>query len=203
MPTESLDRPPGMMVGSGSIMKSLLASLLGLFALAGCEHGKGGGMVPTDGGSGVTCGGFAGTTCLPTEWCDFGRNDCGSSDGTGTCKPRPVACDDSFDPVCGCDGTVHSNECDAQAAGFDLSVIGSCRIEPGAFQCGERQCDLDTEYCQVVGNDVGNQPDSFSCVPLPVGCGVAASCACLAGEPCGGFCDGDAASGLTALCPGG
>jgi hypothetical protein len=172
--------------------------------LAACEHGKGGGLPPTDGGgSGAQCGGFGGGGCAADEWCDFGRNDCGGSDGSGTCKSRPIACDDSFDPVCGCDGVVHSNECDAQAVGVDVSAVGSCPAEPGFFNCGQRQCDLSTQYCQRSGSDIGGEPDGFACIELPGTCGVTPNCDCLAEEPCGTECDGASATGFTVTCFGG
>ncbi len=182
-------------------MKWLVLGLL--IALPACEHGKGGGMVNPDGGSGAACGGFAGTQCAADEWCDFSRDDCGASDGTGTCKPRPLACDDSFNPVCGCDGIVHSNPCDGQAAGADVSTVGGCPVEAGFFACGSRQCNLGTQYCQRANSDIGGEPDSFACIEQPGGCSVQPDCDCLANEPCGTECSGDAASGFTVICFGG
>jgi hypothetical protein len=173
-----------------------------LIALPACEHGKGGGIVTRDGGGSV-CGGLGGDGCAADEWCDFSRDDCGASDGTGICRPRPVACDDSFDPVCGCDGVVHSNPCDGQAVGADISVIGGCPVELGFFACGSRQCNLDTQYCQRTGSDIGGEPDGFACMEQPGTCGALATCACLANEPCGTECSGDDATGLTVICFGG
>ncbi len=175
-----------------------------LVVASACEHGKGGGGVFPDGGSGAICGGLAGAQCSVDEWCDFPRDDCGGTDDTGTCKRRPTSCDDSFDPVCGCDGVVHSNPCDAQAVGSDVSVIGSCPSDPGFFSCGAKQCQIDGQYCQRVGSDIGGEPDSFQCNPLPAGCSsVGADCTCLAGEPCGDQCSGDVATGFTVICFGG
>src|SRR5215203_3265144 len=99
--------------------------VLGLMMTA-CEHGKGGGMVPLDGGSGVVCGGLAGASCAADEWCDFPQDDCGG----------------------------------------DVSAVGSCRLEPGFFQCGTKQCLIDAELCQHSLSDTGG-PDSFACSPLP------------------------------------
>jgi len=172
--------------------------------LVACEHGKGGGMVPPDaGGPGATCGGFAGTRCVVGEFCDFGPNTCGGTDETGTCRPQPTACPDVVDPVCGCDGQIHGNECEANASGFDVNATGSCAVDPGEFACGFRVCSLATSYCQRAASDVGGEPDGFSCIPLPIGCGSTPSCACLTSEPCGSLCSGDAANGLELLCPGG
>ena len=178
--------------------------LIGLtLALVACEHGKGGGMFNPDGGSGTVCGGFAGTQCPADEWCDFPRDDCGGTDDTGICKPRPIACDDRFDPVCGCDGVVHSNACDGQAVGADINVFGGCPTETGFFGCGARQCEIATEFCRRVGSDIGGEPDSFSCEPLPVGCTSASDCTCLANDACGTQCSGDGATGFTVTCFGG
>ncbi len=185
-------------------MTRILWLVLGL-TLTGCtEHGSGGGAL-TDGGggSGRACGGFAGTNCPPGEFCDFGRNSCGRSDEGGTCRARPGGCPDLFSPVCGCDGNVHSNECDAQAIGVDVDASGACPLMVGQFTCGFRACSVMTEYCQRGVSDVGNEPDSFTCMDRPNGCNAAGSCACLSGEPCGSLCEGSAAEGMTLTCPGG
>lgn len=176
------------------------ACLVGV--LVACNERGMGGMFPTDGGggSGRACGGFAGTSCSSNEFCDFGRNSCGATDEQGTCRTRPTACDDLFAPVCGCDGVTHSNECDANAAGTDVSALGSCPVPAGQFRCGFRTCDLSAEYCQRGVSDIGGEPDTFECMPLPASC---TSCGCLMQEPCGDFCDGAAGMGFTLTCPGG
>lgn len=176
--------------------------VLGL-VFGGCvEHGSGGPR--PDGGSGRLCGGFGGGVCAATEFCDFGRNTCGASDEAGTCRPRPTACTDEVAPVCGCDQLVHSNACDANAVGADVNAVGGCPVPSGGFACGFRLCVTANEYCQRGVSDIGGEPDTFTCKPLPGACGVGgASCTCLAGEPCGSFCAGSAASGVTLTCPGG
>jgi hypothetical protein len=175
-----------------------------LFVL-GCGGGKGGGTV-TDGGpgSGIDCGGFAGVQCPANEWCDFGRNDCGGTDGTGTCRARPTSCDDRFDPVCGCDNQVHANECDAQAAGQDLNAFGSCPLDTDRFACGFRACLVGFEFCHVFGNDIGGEPDGFTCTGLPA-CAGLSDCDCLRSEgiACAEQCEGSPATGLTVTCLGG
>lgn len=155
-------------------------------------------------GSGKLCGGFGGGLCGPDEFCDFARNGCGAADEAGTCQPRPFGCPDTvFEPTCGCDGTVYGSACDAAAAGTDVNANGTCKLEPGAFACGFTQCNLMTEYCQRAASDIGNEPDSFRCMPLPACPSQFPTCSCLANEPCGFQCAGDAATGLTLTCPGG
>jgi hypothetical protein len=171
--------------------------------LTGCpEHGSGGPRPPDGGGSLRPCGGFAGASCAAGEFCDFGRNSCGATDEQGTCRARPSGCDDLFAPVCGCDNLVHSNECDAQAAGVDVNASGSCPVPAGQFACGFRTCQTTSEYCQRGVSDVGNEPDTFTCKPLPGSCGTP-NCSCVVAEPCGSFCTNGSAGGLIVTCPGG
>src|SRR5262245_61348643 len=94
---------------------------------------------------GATCGGFAGTQCAADEYCDYPRKDCGIADGAGTCKPRPEVCPDISSPACACNGKIYASECDAAAAGFDLSAGGTCQPRAGDFNCGYRFCDLTME----------------------------------------------------------
>ncbi len=177
--------------------------LVAVFMVAGCpEHGKGGGG-GGDGGTGRACGGFAGARCAATEFCDFGRNTCGATDEQGTCRPRPGGCGDIFAPVCGCDNVVHGNECDANAAGVDVNANGSCPIPSGQFACGFRTCTTSEQYCERGVSDIGGEPDTFTCKPLPAACGAVASCSCMTAEPCGSFCAGGGATGITLTCPGG
>jgi hypothetical protein len=176
-----------------------------LAMLVACEHGKGGGMFPiTDGGgSGMSCNLLDPSVCPPDEFCDFAANTCGNSGESGTCRTRPNGCSDFFEPTCGCDGVVHSNPCDANAAGTDTNDVGGCEVPPGQFSCGHTFCDPNTQYCQRSTSDIGGEPSGFQCNQLPVGCTLASDCDCLAGEPCGSLCDGTASGGFEVTCPGG
>jgi hypothetical protein len=147
------------------------------------------------------CGGFANLPCGPEQFCDFRANGCGAADETGTCIDRPRACDDNLDPVCGCDGVVHGNDCDAAASGTDINAAGGCPVEPGQRACGFRICDISATYCQHATSDVGGEPDGFACNAFP-DCAVH-DCACLATESCGGACEGDTTNGFTLTCFGG
>ena len=174
--------------------------LLLIVAICACnEHGKGGGMIPSD-ADGRICGGFGGDSqCLPTEFCDFPSNDCGGTDGTGICHPRPTTCSDMVgQSTCGCDNQIHGSICDTEASGVDLNRFG-CPLAQGAFNCGWLQCNLATSYCR---HDI-RMGESFACIPMPNVCsGTSSMCSCLAAETCGQFCSGSGSMGMTLSCPG-
>ncbi len=80
----------------------------------------------------TACGGFLGSTCGPSEWCDYtdSTTPCGFADGSGLCQPRPVACPRIYTPVCGCDGNTYENECVAHLNGQDIQSRGTCDAPP-------------------------------------------------------------------------
>ncbi len=184
-----------------SLLSAALASLV--ISLAACGGGDAGSGGPDGGGSGAACGGFAGLTCGATEYCDYGANTCGAADEQGTCQARPTSCNDIYQPVCGCDGVVHGNACDAASAGSDVSDWeGSCTAPLDTFACGHRFCAAGTEYCQVFGSDIGGEPSGYECLGFPTSCGGSPDCACLADVTCGDECTGEGTD-LTVTCPGG
>ena len=155
-------------------------------------------------GGGATCGGIGGEICGADEWCDYPDDQCGATDGQGTCKPRPNACTDEEAPRCGCDGTVHSNACDAETAGVDVSTLGTCTPPAGTFACGAQFC-ATNDVCSISGNDVPPPVAYYSCNPPPAACTATTTCAC-AGDlatGCGGTCEDVAGGGVTITCPGG
>lgn len=174
--------------------------MLGLFGCGGSVGGTGG---DGGGGAGGPCGGAAGLKCADDEYCDYPLNNCGANDAVGECKPKPEACDKVYAPVCTCQGTVAGNDCAAYVSGSDLSSTGGCAAPAGMFACGAGFCDLATQYCQRTTSDVGGEPDSYGCQPLPAACASGtASCDCLAAENCGSLCS-ESGGGFTLTCPGG
>ena len=60
--------------------------------------------------------------CAPDDYCVL--EECSSE--TGTCEPRPGACPDVWDPVCGCDSVTYRNACYAAMAGLAANYQGKC-----------------------------------------------------------------------------
>ncbi len=139
--------------------------------------------------------------CASTHFCDYPDNLCGQGQ-PGKCEIRPKGCYAVYQPVCGCDGAVSGNDCEAYTKGSDVNAKGACTLT-GYFACGEQFCSTSGEYCERGVSDVGGEPDSFKCMPLPSGCPGGVNCACLTAEPCGSLCEADAQGNITLTCPGG
>ncbi len=71
------------------------------------------------------CGSRGLEACAAEAYCDFAEG-CGEDDGGGQCRPRPDACPEVIEPVCGCDGVSYGNACEANAAGVDVAAEGMC-----------------------------------------------------------------------------
>ncbi|MDQ3033083.1 MAG: hypothetical protein M3Y87_11745 [Myxococcota bacterium] len=131
-----------------------------------------------DAGAPRTCGGFAGLTCAPDEFCDFFEpHSCGAADESGVCQSRPTICPPVIHEACGCDGVTYTSACDAHSAGIDVLYDAPC----GAADCapedarGEGFCDAIVGYawdgvscrwlsgCSCVGADCGRWPSIEAC----------------------------------------
>jgi hypothetical protein len=117
----------------------------------------------------TVCGGWVGDTCATDEFCSFTASQiCGWADASGFCAPRPEACIQLFDPVCGCDSQTYSNSCMAAASGTSVSAQGACEAQP--------------IFCGGFGNIAC--PSGLDCVDDPNdGCDVNNG-----GADCGGIC---------------
>ncbi|MFT5433022.1 MAG: hypothetical protein ACI9OJ_003727 [Myxococcota bacterium] len=95
-----------------------------------CEAGKAGvSPGPLSGCEPVakTCGGFLGIACPEGQFCAYSEAAmCGAADQTGECSFKPEFCALIYDPVCGCDGKIHSNSCIAASKGVSIAPESWC-----------------------------------------------------------------------------
>jgi hypothetical protein len=81
-----------------------------------------------DGGLGAACGGPTQLGCNEGLMCDYATATVCDIVASGTCEyPSYIdRCTESDGPVCGCDGTTYTNDCQRRLAGVALDHLGGC-----------------------------------------------------------------------------
>jgi hypothetical protein len=153
-------------------------------------------------GQGGGAAGSGGKTTTTTTTSTTSGTECTPDD----CESIPfICCDDATGaqslPVC--DPPVCQMGCRAGSREVPFDPHNGPGVCPVQFACGTTACEHGKEYCRHSVSDVGGQPDSYGCVPLPAGCGDAPTCDCAKDEPCGFLCKASDAGDLTLTCPGG
>jgi len=155
----------------------------------GGSAGDGGATGP--GGTAGTAGAAGGVDCRANpceqgEICVPDPGDC--SVAFGRCVPASeVNC--GSNPVCGCDGRVYGDACEALEQGVRAGPLSACERPAGLQECLDKYCDSTTEACQIV-TEVrcmgGCLPSACfeqttvtytMCVSAPAHCGQA-TCSC-------------------------
>ena len=100
----------------------------------------------------------------------------------GICGAEFAACDCAGRPM-----QADNGHYSGFADGRDIVVTcssGVCQTKVSSFACGNKQCDPQTQFCEVFPPgiafpDGGTPPSSYACSPLPAGCTAAPTCACV------------------------
>jgi hypothetical protein len=117
------------------MIRQMIAGFLIALAVGGCTHesepaGEVYGMNGSDErrrGEGGVCGGIADLQCEDGLYCDFPPEArCGFGDLTGVCAAPPDACAKIDAPVCGCDGKMYGNNCEASSASVSVQDTAAC-----------------------------------------------------------------------------
>jgi Kazal-type serine protease inhibitor domain len=109
------------MQARGRRMNRIGRAAAALVALAGLL------LAPAQGvAHGRICGGSHRRGCAAGQYCDAAAKAT-----VGVCHARPKVCPDVFIAVCGRDGKVYANACQANRAGVSVAHLGYCGAMPG------------------------------------------------------------------------
>ena len=138
---------------------------------SGGTSSTGGSTGTAGGGNTASCGGLLPAKCPADQYCNFPPDaQCGAADQTGTCAPKPEACDLIYAPVCGCDGKTYGNACAAASAGVSVAKTGECASGPWQVlrrRASALPCAAD-EYCNYTPVAMCGRADATgTCTKIP------------------------------------
>jgi len=131
--------------------------------------------------------------CPSGQLCTYGDHACGGA-GAGVCGAPATGCSATAPSVCGCNGTVYANVCQAGAAAVDTAKA-ACAVATEHFQCEYIVC-IKSSYCEQSG---GTPAPTLSCIPFDASC-TAHDCTCVSGL-CMNSCTPLPAGGVEVTCP--
>lgn len=160
----------GGIIGSGGIIAS------GGTVGSGGSIGSGGaGGVPSSGGvvntGGAALEGGPPSGCSTEFDCPGGwtcsKLDCNAA--TGSCEPKPILCDPTPQPVCGCNHITYWNDCQRRQNGVEASTPGQCGV--GTVSCNTSlDCGTMGAFCAHVFPLPCGQQGPGTCWILPLDC---------------------------------
>jgi hypothetical protein len=103
-----------------------MSKIFGIFAALALALTVGLSSTPSSARVGQKCGGFAGPTCGPNEFCQLPTGACHRPDVEGRCFRVPHLCPQYVRPVCGCNGVTYGNDCKREAARVSKLHNGRC-----------------------------------------------------------------------------
>jgi Kazal-type serine protease inhibitor-like protein len=95
-----------------------------------CEASKA--MVPVFATGECPCGGPDSVACEEGRYCQLPSSACLGPNASGSCKLPPTTCTNVKSTVCGCNGVVYDNACEAAKAKMSITGTMSCtKVDAG------------------------------------------------------------------------
>jgi hypothetical protein len=77
--------------------------------------------------AGQSCGGITASRCDMGLYCEYPAESCGYADQSGICRQVPARCEEDCPKVCGCDGEIYCNACQAAISGISVADPSLCQ----------------------------------------------------------------------------
>jgi hypothetical protein len=120
----------GYLAGCGEVVTSEPPPSTGGAGGAGAGAAGQGGAAG-EGAAPVSCAGIGAKPCGDGEYCETPPGAC---DADGECVAQPDGCFEECTGVCGCDGELYCNACEAALAGVSVSLEGDCIPDEVAYR---------------------------------------------------------------------